>query len=65
LSEIPLYTFRIIYNYQIGVTNMIHITGNIEMLSNLVNAYSKETDKYELEAIGLLSSKVRITQRGV
>jgi hypothetical protein len=43
---------------------MIHITGNIEMLSNLVNAYTNETNSDELEAIGILSSKVRITQRG-
>ena len=44
---------------------MIHITGNIRMLSNLVNAYAEETNKDELEAIGLLSSKVHITQRGI
>ena len=40
---------------------MIKLRGNLEMLTNLVTAYEKETDVNELQAIALIMSKVHVT----
>jgi len=41
---------------------MIHITGNLETMKNILKGYNEESNPNELEATNLLISKCRISR---